>query len=69
LPLSGRLPLLVALLAGSHPDDPHVIGDPSDSAVERFLRWEEVGFPPGNGHRVSCNVRQHPAVRRLMPWR
>ncbi len=41
LALSGRLPLGVALLAASHPDNPDLIGDPSGSAVERFLRWED----------------------------
>src|SRR6266536_3255796 len=39
--LSGRLPLWVASLAASRPDDPATVGDPSGSAVERFLRWED----------------------------
>jgi tetratricopeptide (TPR) repeat protein len=39
--LSGRLPLWVASLAASRPDDPEMVGDPSGSAVERFLRWED----------------------------
>jgi len=34
--LSGRLPLWVASLAASRPDDPAAVGDPSGSAVERF---------------------------------
>ena len=38
--VSGRLPLLLATLAENHPDDPDLIGDPSGSAVERFLKWE-----------------------------
>jgi hypothetical protein len=41
LALSGRLPLWVASLAASHPDNPDLIGDPSGGAVERFLRWED----------------------------
>jgi tetratricopeptide (TPR) repeat protein len=41
LALSGRLPLWVASLASSHPDDPTAVGDPSGSAVERFLHWED----------------------------
>jgi len=41
LHLSGRLPLLVATLAAEHPDDPAKVGDPSGTAVERFLKWTE----------------------------
>lgn len=40
LAVSGRLPLLVALLAEGRPHDPDDVGDPSGTAVERFLRWE-----------------------------
>ncbi|MFC7529115.1 tetratricopeptide repeat protein [Actinoplanes sp. GCM10030250] len=38
--LSGGLPLLVAMLAEGHPTDPDEVGDPSGTAVERFLKWE-----------------------------
>ncbi len=41
LRLSGRLPLLVATLATESPDDPEQVGDPSGTAVERFLKWEK----------------------------
>src|SRR5258708_6852763 len=41
LRLSGCLPLLVATLATEHPTDPSQVGDPSDTAVERFLKWVE----------------------------
>ena len=41
LKLSGRLPLLVATLAVESPKDPSLIEDPSDTAVERFLKWVE----------------------------
>lgn len=41
LHLSGRFPLLLATLASDAPDDPNQIGDPSGTAVERFLKWEE----------------------------
>jgi tetratricopeptide (TPR) repeat protein len=41
LHLSGRLPLLVATLAAERPDDPAKVGDPSGTAVERFLAWTE----------------------------
>jgi hypothetical protein len=37
--LSGGLPLLVATLASEHPDDPAQVGDPSGTAVDRFLKW------------------------------
>ncbi len=39
--LSGRLPLLVEMLASGIPDDPEAIGEPSGHAVERFLLWVE----------------------------
>ena len=41
LKLSGGLPLLVATLAAEHPDDPSKVGDPTGTAVERFLMWTE----------------------------
>jgi len=37
--LSGRLPLLVATLAALGPTNPDLVGDPSGTAVERFLKW------------------------------
>ncbi|OKI02577.1 hypothetical protein A6A06_16320 [Streptomyces sp. CB02923] len=40
LRLSGRLPVLVHLLAESRPVSAEDVGDPSGTAVERFLRWE-----------------------------
>ena len=39
LKLSGRLPLLVALLAAGSPDDPSQVGEPSGTAIARFLKW------------------------------
>nr|MBD2364985.1 tetratricopeptide repeat protein [Anabaena minutissima FACHB-250] len=39
LRLSGYLPLLVATLAAETPNDPSQVGDPSGTAVERFLKW------------------------------
>ena len=41
LHLSGCLPLLVATLAIGSPDSPDQVGEPSDTAVERFLKWVE----------------------------
>ncbi|MGJ5634639.1 tetratricopeptide repeat protein, partial [Nostoc sp. CALU 1950] len=39
LHLSGNLPLLVGMLADTHPNDPNQVIEPSTSAVERFLKW------------------------------
>ncbi|MFB6551911.1 tetratricopeptide repeat protein [Streptomyces sp. NPDC056405] len=40
LRLTGGLPVLVSTLAESRPAGPDDVGDPSATAVERFLRWE-----------------------------
>ncbi|MEU7553585.1 tetratricopeptide repeat protein [Streptomyces sp. NPDC044571] len=40
LHLSGRLPVLVSTLAEAQPGTVEEIGDPSGTAVERFLKWE-----------------------------
>jgi tetratricopeptide (TPR) repeat protein len=40
LRLSRGLPVLVSTLAENQPADPGDVGDPSASAVERFLKWE-----------------------------
>lgn len=37
--LSGRIPLLVATLAWENPKNPDEVDDPSETAVERFLKW------------------------------
>ncbi|MFJ9029064.1 tetratricopeptide repeat protein [Streptomyces sp. NPDC102274] len=41
LRLSGGLPVLVSTLAENQPTDPYDVGDPSATAVERFLKWEQ----------------------------
>lgn len=41
LRLTGGLPVLVSTLAEQRPTDPDDIGDPSATAVERFLKWEQ----------------------------
>ncbi|WP_063739351.1 tetratricopeptide repeat protein [Streptomyces iakyrus] len=41
LRLTGGLPVLVSTLAESRPTDPDDVGDPSATAVDRFLKWEE----------------------------
>jgi tetratricopeptide (TPR) repeat protein len=38
--LSGGLPMWVASLAASHPDNPEAVADASDSTGEHLLRWE-----------------------------
>lgn len=40
LRLSRGLPVLVSTLAENQPTDPDDVGDPSATAVERFLKWE-----------------------------
>ncbi|WP_370268771.1 tetratricopeptide repeat protein [Streptomyces sp. V4I8] len=40
LRLTAGLPVLVSTLAESRPTDPADVGDPSATAVERFLKWE-----------------------------
>ncbi|MGV0027264.1 hypothetical protein [Phormidesmis priestleyi] len=50
--LSGGLPLLVATLAAESPSRPDQIGDPSGTAVERFLKW--VDDP--NRRQVALNM-------------
>lgn len=49
LRLSGRLPLLVDMLARSDASAEGGIGDPSETAVERFLKWE-----PDPGRRAAA---------------
>jgi hypothetical protein len=39
LRLSGRLPVLLDTLAQARPQDPDDVGDPSGTAVDRFLKW------------------------------
>ncbi|WP_445526693.1 tetratricopeptide repeat protein [Streptomyces cyslabdanicus] len=39
--LTGGLPVLVSTLAEARPDDREDVGDPSATAVERFLKWEQ----------------------------
>lgn len=52
LRLSGRLPVLVSTLAETQPgtvEEVEEIGDPSGTAVERFLKWV-----PGSAHRAAA---------------
>lgn len=40
LRLSGGLPVLLSMLAENQPESADDVGDPSSTAVERFLKWE-----------------------------
>lgn len=52
LRLTGGLPVLVSTLAETRPTDPDDIGDPSATAVERFLKWEQD--PVRRGAALAC---------------
>lgn len=57
LRLSGGLPVLVSTLAEGRPAAPDDVGDPSATAVERFLKWE------------GDNVRRAAALACALPRR
>ena len=50
--MSGGLPLLVATMAVDAPSDPSQLGDPSDTAVERCLKW--VAEPAMRRAALDC---------------
>ncbi|MER5462513.1 tetratricopeptide repeat protein [Streptomyces sp. NPDC002668] len=52
LHLTGRLPVLVDTLAQNRPQDPDDVGDPSDTAVERFLKW--ITEPDQQSAALAC---------------
>ncbi|PJN31656.1 hypothetical protein CG747_44195 [Streptomyces sp. CB02959] len=52
LKLSGGLPVLVSMLAEARPTNPAEVGDPSGTAVERFLKWETD--PARRAAALSC---------------
>ncbi|WP_405553551.1 tetratricopeptide repeat protein [Streptomyces sp. NBC_01171] len=56
LELSGRLPVLVSTLADAHPSSVTEVGDPSDTAVERFLKWETN--PARRAAALACALPQ-----------
>ncbi|MEU6336293.1 tetratricopeptide repeat protein [Streptomyces cellulosae] len=49
LRLTGGLPVLLSTIAGTRPGGPEYISDPSATAVERFLKWEQ-----DPGHRAAA---------------
>lgn len=52
LEVSGRLPVLVDALAQARPSDAAAVGDPADTAVERFLKW--IADPAERAAVLSC---------------
>lgn len=54
LRLTGGLPVLVSTLAEQRPTDPGDIGDPSATAVERFLKWEHD--PVRRSAALACSL-------------
>ncbi|MGQ4649735.1 tetratricopeptide repeat protein [Lyngbya aestuarii] len=50
--LSGKLPLLVATLAAGKPEHPSAVIDPTETAIERFLKWVE----DDNQRQVALNA-------------
>ncbi|WP_443053625.1 tetratricopeptide repeat protein [Streptomyces sp. NBC_00285] len=57
LRLTGGLPVLVSTLAEQRPTDPDDIGDPSATAVERFLKWEQD--PVRRSAALACALPRH----------
>ena len=51
LDVSGRLPLLLAILAETASNDPNEVGEASGTAVERFLKWVDDPAEAGFGDR------------------
>ncbi|MFF2957134.1 tetratricopeptide repeat protein [Kitasatospora sp. NPDC057965] len=78
LHLSGRLPLLVSTLAEARPVDAADVGDPSGTAVERFLKWETeparreaalaCALPQELDEDVFCAAVDDPEARELYGW-
>ncbi|TXC91729.1 ATP-binding protein [Streptomyces sp. ISID311] len=56
LELSGRLPVLVSMLAEGRPGSIAEVGDPSGTAVERFLKWETN--PARRAAALACALPQ-----------
>ncbi|MEU6089007.1 tetratricopeptide repeat protein [Streptomyces sp. NPDC047085] len=57
LRLTGGLPVLVSTLAEARPADPDDVGDPSATAVERFLKWEPD--PVRRSVALACALPRH----------
>lgn len=63
LRLSGRLPVLLSLLAEARPDTAGEVGDPTGTAVERFLKWETD--PARRATALACALPAEVAGRVL----
>ncbi|MFI7273109.1 tetratricopeptide repeat protein [Streptomyces sp. NPDC049879] len=57
LRLSGRLPVLVDMLAHPRPASPGEVIDPAETAVERFLKWEND--PDRRAATLACALPLH----------
>ena len=78
LNLSGRFPLLLAMLAEGSPNDPDQVGDPSGTAVERFLKWEtdpkrrqvalDAALPRCLNQDVIAQLRTEDGADDLFEW-
>jgi tetratricopeptide (TPR) repeat protein len=78
LTLSGGLPLLVATLAVEGLNDPGQIGDPSDTAVERFLKWVDqperrqlaldAALPQRLNHDIIAQLLGDAETQTLFEW-
>ncbi|AEE54533.1 ATP-binding protein [Haliscomenobacter hydrossis] len=66
--LSGRLPVLLEVLADKAPDSPDAVNDPSDTAVKRFLKWiEDPVLKDLALHAALPNLLNEDIVKRLLP--
>ncbi|MBN3890127.1 MAG: tetratricopeptide repeat protein [Nostoc sp. JL31] len=78
LHLSGNLPLLVGMLADTHPNDPNQVIEPSSSAVERFLKWVDdpkrqqvaldAAIPRCLNRDVIAKLRTEEEAEELFTW-
>lgn len=78
LNLSGRLPLLVATLSESNPDQPQQVSNPSDTAVARFLKWEndpqrqqmalDAALPRTLNQDVIAQLRSEDGATEMFTW-
>ncbi|TDC23384.1 tetratricopeptide repeat protein [Streptomyces sp. 8K308] len=57
LRLSGRLPVLLDMLAHPRPATPGEVVDPAETAVERFLKWEHD--PDRRAATLACALPLH----------
>ncbi len=77
LEMTGRLPVLVAMLAESRPSDIAAVSDHAGDAVDRFLKWEPperhdaalaCALPRAVNQDVMDVLLGEPTGRELYPW-